>query len=434
MEWEIQKNGSKRRRWRKIVFFFILLFGGALLSKHLWFQEKPIPAEVELVRRGRVEALVPSISAGTIAPWRKALISAEYPGVVERLPVREGEGVQKGAILAQLDDREARSRVRSLEANLQTAIRRLEQARLAWKMSALVTEATLSQEKARLDEAERNFKRTQELFSRKLVPVAAMDQARTEYRVAQERFESAQAHLQEQEVKAEEIKVAQANVEQLTASLELARLQLDKMTIRAPFSGLITRLLVEEGEFIGMGTKGEVLGVATPIAELSDTSKLLVKAEIDEVDLGKIRLGQPVKVTLDAYPDQVFTGTLHQIAPRVDTTRDQNRTVQVEVEVSFAELRFAIGMSADIEILVDAADNTLMVPTLAINEGKEGKYVWTVKEGVVSKRPIQVGLSNWDVTEVITGVTEGEAVVVSLNRRNLQEGMRVKVVTASDHR
>lgn len=434
MEWEIQKNGSKRKRWGKTVFFFILLLGGALLSKHLWFQEKPISVEVELVRRGRVEALVPSISAGTIAPWRKALISAEYPGVVERLLVREGEEVQKGAILAQLDDREARSRVRSLEASLQTAIRRLEQARLAWKMSASVTEATLSQEKARLDEAERNFKRTQELFSRKLVPVAAMDQARTEYRVAQERFESARAHLQEQEVKAEEIKVAQANVEQLTASLELARLQLDKMTIRAPFSGLITRLLVEEGEFIGMGTKGEVLGVATPIAELSDTSKLLVKAEIDEVDLGKIRLGQPVKVTLDAYPDQVFPGTLHQIAPRVDTTRDQNRTVQVEVEVSFAELRFAIGMSADIEILVDAADHTLMVPTLAINEGKEGKYVWTVEEGVVSKRPIQIGLSNWDVTEVIMGVTEGEAVVVSLNRRDLQEGMRVKVVTASDHR
>ncbi|RMF88647.1 MAG: biotin/lipoyl-binding protein, partial [Nitrospinota bacterium] len=218
MEWEEQKSGRKGRRRRLgILLVLVLLGSGFILQRFL--TAKPLAVEVALVQRGTVESLVPSVSSGTVTPGKEVILSAEYPGTIRQILVREGERVEAGATIARLDDREARNRVRSLEASLRAAQQQLEQARLALQMTASLTDATLAQEKARMEEAERNFSRIKSLFARKLVSESAMDQARTEYAVARKRFESALASLREREIKAQAVKVAEAKVEELTASL-----------------------------------------------------------------------------------------------------------------------------------------------------------------------------------------------------------------------
>jgi HlyD family secretion protein len=163
-------------------------------------------------------------------------------------------------------------------------------------------------------------------------------------------------------------------------------------------------------------------GIPTPPAvDLIDYSCVLVSAPMDEVDAPSVQVAMPVRVTLDAFRDQVFPGRVRRVAPYVVDLEKQARTVEVEVELDDLALaeRLLPGYSADIEVIVETREQALRIPTEAVLEGNR---ILVLEEGVLIERQLSTGLGNWRWTEVTEGLTAGEQVVVSVDRPGVSAG------------
>jgi len=150
---------------------------------------------------------------------------------------------------------------------------------------------------------------------------------------------------------------------------------------------------------------------------------------MDEVDSGNIHPGQPARVTFDSYPGRQFDGRVLRVAPYVLDREEQNRTVEIEVELDDpSAVRLLPGTSADVEVLLEARERVLRVPTSALIEGEK---VLVAENGVLAERKLGIGLKNWDWTEVRSGLAAGDLVVVSLDRPEVQAGAKVRPVRQS---
>jgi HlyD family secretion protein len=164
---------------------------------------------------------------------------------------------------------------------------------------------------------------------------------------------------------------------------------------------------------------------------------MIVRAPIDEVDSSKVKSGMEARVTLQPFPDKDLRGVVTYVAPIVKTTKEQNRTVDVEVEVKEGLTVCRPGMSADVTVVLSSKDNVVYVPADAVMFKPDGNFVYTIHGGTVVSRKVELGLTNWDTCEILSGVNEGEQVIVSLDVRGIKEGSRVvvapeqKVVRAS---
>ncbi len=416
----------------------ILVALGAAAGGFWWirYSSRSIAVTVSPVRVGTVEATVVSISSGTVTAAADSTLIAEHFGRVSAIRCEEGDRVSEGDVLIELDSREARARLDLAKANLRVGEARLSQARTVAEIQDSVSETDVEQARARFKNATAEFARIERLRNEDAVSTAQYDQAKLALDLAREALDAAETTLRQRAVRQQEIRAAEASVEQLKAAVEVAEAQLDKCFIRAPFDGLVAEVFVEVGESVG-----QVTALATtfaPMCRLVDDSSLIVEAPMDEADIGLIEVGQTAYVTFDAYPDSVVEGCVRFISPVVETSRAQNRTVAVEVELDSADearldgALYKVGMSADVTVVVDQKDNVLYVPTDAIMNRPEGSFVYVFEDGRVAKRAIEVGLSNWDTSEVVAGLDEGDEVVVSLDVTDLAPGARVYRATTEE--
>jgi HlyD family secretion protein len=208
------------------------------------------------------------------------------------------------------------------------------------------------------------------------------------------------------------------------AGVEAALATLQRTQLRAPFDGVIAEINGELGEFV---TPSPV-GVATlPTVDLIDTSCLFIRAPIDEVDAPEVRAGLTAWITLDAFKDRRFSGKVRRVAPYVLDLEKQSRTVDVEAVIDDPEMNVLLpGYSADVEVILDERENVLFVPTSVILEDSS-VYVIPADGGVLEKRTIETGLANWEQTEVISGLREGEHVVRSIDRDGVEEGATARI-------
>ena len=162
-----------------------------------------------------------------------------------------------------------------------------------------------------------------------------------------------------------------------------------------------------------------------------DPSSLYVSAPLDEVDSAKVQTGQLAKVTVDSHPGRVFAGRVVRVAPFVLDVEAQNRTVEVEVELDEAGLAAGLlpGTSADVEVVLEVREGVLRIPTAALLEGGR---VLVPADGSLEERALEVGLRNWDWTQVLSGLEQGERVVVSLDRVEVRPGARVRIEDGAD--
>jgi HlyD family secretion protein len=212
---------------------------------------------------------------------------------------------------------------------------------------------------------------------------------------------------------------ANASVEVSQARLSVVQAALDRTRLTAPFAGTVAEVNGEVGEFV---TPSPV-GIPTPPAvDLMDISCLYVSAPMDEVDAPEIRVGMPTKISMDSIPDTKFDGKVRRVAPYVLETEKQARTVDVEVDFLCQEdcRNMMPGYSADIEVILKSRENTLRIPTEALLEGN--KIVLFGADGVLHERKVETGLSNWEWTEVTSGLAEGDEVVVSVEREGVEDG------------
>jgi HlyD family secretion protein len=361
---------------------------GALAAAVWWLQRpEPIAVVVAEVGRGRVESTIANTRAGTVEACQRTRLSTILGGRIEVLAVKEGDPVKKGQLLMQLwnDDIQAQEAV--ARAQVESARKRVLQA------------CTLA------DNAARALKRQLELSERGFVSANAIDNAR------------ASADAQQATCA-----TAKADVEQALASVRLAQVQRGRTVLVAPFDGTVAKIVGEVGEY----STPSPPGVPTPPAiDLIDESCLYVSAPMDEVDAPKVHAGQPVRISLDAMPGQFFPGRVRRVAPYVTAVEKQSRTV--DVEASFDEPsgvgRLLVGYSADVEVVLEARDDVLRVPTAALLEGNRVLVVGA--DGRLAERRIRPGLANWEFTEVEDGVRAGERIVTSLERAGVEPGVPV---------
>jgi HlyD family secretion protein len=211
---------------------------------------------------------------------------------------------------------------------------------------------------------------------------------------------------------------AGTQVQEAEARIRASRADTARTVVRAPFDGIVAEVNGELGEFLTPSPPG----IPTlPAIDLIDDSCLYVSAPIDEVDAAQLEVGMPGRITLDAYRGRHFPGKVRRIAPYVLALEKQARTVEVEVEFDDPgdARHLLVGYSADIEIVVAGRDNVLRVPTTAIQPGNR---VLVLAGDALEERTVETGLSNWEFTEVRSGLQRGEQVVTSLERPGVKAG------------
>ncbi|MBI5039181.1 MAG: efflux RND transporter periplasmic adaptor subunit [Nitrospirae bacterium] len=381
------------------AIIFLLIVG---LIVYLYSHKTPVEVRVIKVRRGMVERTITGVSSGTVDPLKRVRLQALLPVRIKEVNFKEGERVKKGDVIIQLDDSEIR-----IKLDLQRAARR-------------GAELRLHETEERYRFAAQNYARTKRLFEEGVVPDNVLDEVKTQYTTIGKGYE-----------------IAKNAIHEASLSVQLAEEELEKTHIRATFDGLISFLDATVGEMPAYtGLEGTTLTPQStvssletkPFCEVIDDSVLKVKVPFDEVDAVKIRPGQSTKITSDTMPDQVFIGQVAYVSPVVSKTLEQNRTVDVEVDIDKTDKgRLPVGASVDAEIILETEKDVLIVPTNVVIEKEGKKFVYVVEGDVLKKRMITSGISNWEFTRVLNGLKEGERVITSLDVEGIQEGLRVRI-------
>jgi len=370
----------------------ILITAGLVITAaglYVWLaRAEPITVEVVSVERGSVTETVTNTRAGTLEACRRARMAPPSAGQIARLAVREGDQVDQGDILLELWNED-------LKSELDLARREVAAAR------ARAEEACVSARVAR-----RESERLSAVLERGLVSVDAAERAAGE---AEAREAACRAATQS-------VSVADARVDSARAAIE-------RTLLRAPFAGIVAELNGKVGEFV---TPSPV-GIPTPPAvDLVDTGCLYVTAPIDEVDAPRIRAGMPARVTLDAFRDRAFPARVRRVAPYVLDVEKQARTVEVEAEIEIPDdVALLPGYSADLEVILEERENALRLPTRALIEGDD---VFVLADsGLLERRELELGLGNWEWTEVRSGLSAGDRVVLSVDREGLAAGAPARI-------
>ena len=392
-------------------------------------REKGVEVRFESV--GRRDLVAAVTASGKIQPKKKVDVSADITGRITRIAVREGDYVQKGQFLLQIDPT-------IYEANLQRAQAAMSSA-----------EAGAVQARANRDQASRLLARTKDLREQNpnLVSPEQLEQAQTAFEIADANATASQ-HF----------------TEQSRAALQEARDQLAKTHLVAPMAGRITRLAVEEGEVAVPGTFSRETGL---LLTVSDLSVIQVKVQVDETDVVRLHLADSVEVTIDAFPDTAFVGRVTKISDSAILTAassvggQNDRAVDYEVEITLSNPPSDVrpDLSATSRIVTDTRKQALAIPIIALTvrentpvkteqrggatataapapasptgtdtKKKEAEGVFVVSNGVATFRPVKVGIAGEEYFEVMEGVREGDTIVAGPYQaiRDLKEGARVK--------
>jgi len=354
-----------------------------------WYFTRPTPVAVTLVtaERGLVSATVANTRAGTVDACRRAGLSPASAGQIANLPVKDGERVAAGDLLLELWNED-------IEAELTLAQRDADASRSRAREACVVAAV-----------AKRDAERLVSLRAERLASEEVADQA-------QGRAESTAAACTAGE---DATRVAEARVDVTNAHLERTRL-------RAPFAGVIAEVNGELGEFV---TPSPV-GIPTPpTVDLIDASCLYISAPIDEVDAPRVRAGLPARISLDAFPDRAFPGHVRRVAPYVLDVEKQARTVEIEAEFDNPEeTGLLAGYSADVEVVLDERADTLRVPTSVILPD-ETVFLLDPATSRIVTRKVEIGIANWEYTEITGGLAAGDRVVSSVDRDGVGDGALV---------
>lgn len=448
----------------------VVLIGVALVVLPLM---RPRPAslsdlgEIDTVVRGNLAAVVEA--TGNLSPVAQSNVAFSTAGRLAQIRVATGDRVQAGQVLALLDTKDLELQLAQAQAGLKVAEANLEkvlagarsediavaqsnlaqavasrqelevslaaateQARLSWIQAANALRDAqaaytrlywdnreLEQRLARYDQELPEENKDAEAKAWRAVEnaEAAMEQARLAYEQALQRqntslqsarlqVASAQANLERllSGATAQDIAVAQASVEQSRAAVAVAQAQLDKATLTAPFAGVVATLLVEEGSQVNS---------ATPILILLDPSAYYVDVEVDEVDISRVQVGQAVSITLDALPGVELAARVQEMA--LSPSPGQGVvTYRVRVRITdLEEAQVRPGMTANVRIITQRAENVLIVRRRAVRMENGQAYVERVLPGEVLERvPVRLGLEDPTYVEIVSGLQEGDRVFV----------------------
>jgi len=412
---------SRGMKWGLIIGVLAVAAGGGVA--YSLNKKKNAGTEVRMEQVARRDLVSAVTASGKIEPKTSVDISADITGRIIRIAVEEGDLVNKGQFLIQIDP-----------AQYQAAVSRAEGV-------VSSTQATLLQTRANRDQAERAWKRANELtkLGPNLIAPATAEEARTALDVAEATYQATRAQL-----------------DQSRASLREAKDNLSKTRLVSPIKGRVVRLAVEEGEVAVPGTFSRETGLLLTIADLS---VILAKVQVDETDVVRLTANDSVEVTIDAYPDSAFIGRVTRVSQSAKLTTTQtasgssDRAVDFDVEITLNEPPPDIrpDLSCTARVVTDTRRNALSIPIIALtvrdhervpNENnpaldtmtrrrpgeQEEEGVFLVQNGIANFRPVKVGIAGDEFFEVVDGLRGGETIVAGTYQaiRDLKDGGKVR--------
>ena len=404
------------RRTRVVVAIVVMLAIVVSLTVVANQRQKGRGTEVRLEEVGTRDLTAIVTASGKIEAKTKVDISADITGRITRLYVREGDLVEPGQILVQIDPAQYQSAVSRAEAFLASS------------------DANLLQSRANMDQAKRQMDRS-----------LAIQQTNADL-IAREVVEQAQ---QQYEVSLATFQANRAAVDQAKASLQEAKDNLAKTRLFSPIAGRVVRLAVEEGEVAVPGTFSRETGLLMTVADLS---VVLAKVDVDETDVVRLSPGDSVGITIDAFPDTTFIGRVTKISNSAKLTAaaggDQAVDFEVEVTLDNPPSDVRPDLSATARIITDVRPQALSIPIIALTvrehetvpnetsgtpaatdtKKKETEGVFVVMNGMAHFRPVKVGIAGDEYFEVLHGVQPGDTVVAGPYQaiRDLKDSTRVR--------
>ncbi|HEX7730519.1 MAG TPA: efflux RND transporter periplasmic adaptor subunit [Terracidiphilus sp.] len=360
------------------------------------------PNRIAKVTRGDVARSV--VATGKIQPITKVEVKSKASGIVEKLYVDINNHVKKGQPLAQLDQQEISAQVDAQRAQLAAA-----------EANVATYQANIEQDKVNaaapdLPMYKATLERYRQMLSEGVVSRQAFDDANKDYLAALTRRDSSKAQVL---VDTARLKQARAQVQQSQASLKQLEEQLSYTTITAPMDGVILSRDVEIGDAVSSIL---VLGsTATLVMTEGDTTQVYVQGKVDEADIAHVYMSQPARIKVESFRDRIFNGKVTKIAP-LGVEKDNVTTFEVRVSIDNPGGELKANMTANAEILLDEHKGVLTVPENAVvyDNKKEASVDVpdaTQKEGT-RRVHVKVGLSNGSVTEILSGLKEGDQVVL----------------------
>ncbi|HUK87407.1 MAG TPA: efflux RND transporter periplasmic adaptor subunit [Terriglobales bacterium] len=399
------KNGKNKKRKK---FFYIggsiLLIVVAVIAVSAFTRGggKLDPSKLAKVERGDLAKSV--VATGKIEPITKVEIKSKASGIVQKLYVDFDDKVKEGQLLAELDKEQIQAAVRSAEAALAAAQANERAA------AADVERAKVDAESPDVPLLLRAYQRAQQMAKDGVVSQSSLDDAQKAYELAVNKQQGARAQLVTNKAK---LAQAQAQVQQAQAALASAQEDLHYATITAPIAGTVLSRDVEVGDAVSSIL---VLGSsATLVMTLGDTSQVYVKGKVDESDIGKVYLGQPARIKVESFKDKTFNGKVTKIAP-MGVEKDNVTTFEVRVSIDNPGGELKANMTANAEVILDEHKGVLMVPEGALIYDKDKKASVQVPDpnakGGMRKVAVTIGISNGVKTEVLSGLKEGDQVIL----------------------
>jgi HlyD family secretion protein len=405
-EADVNGNGSSKKRKKRLIYggiglaLVLLIAGGLIAATH--GGTKIEPSKLQKVEKGDLAKSV--VATGKVTPITKVEVKSKASGIVKKLLVEAGDKVKKGQLLAQLDKVEIEAQVEQSRAAVDSA-------------EASLTSSEADYERAKVDAEgpdvpllKRAYDRATGMAKEGVVSTSALEDAQKNYELAlnKQNVSKAQATV----LKA---KIAQSRGQlgQDRANLKQLEEQLSYTDIQSPIDGVVLSRDVEMGDAVSSIL---VLGSsATLVMTLGDISSVYVKGKVDESDIGRVYLGQPARIKVESFKDKTFNGVVTKISP-MGVEKDNVTTFEVRVSINNPGGELKAEMTANAEIILEEHKNVLQIPEGSIIYDKDKKASVEVpdtsaKDGK-KKVAVNIGISNGAKTELLSGLKEGDEVVL----------------------
>ncbi len=377
-----------------VIIGLVVVLGGGSLAGYRFYknQSQNLQYKTEKVQKGSLSAQV--IATGTVNPVTLVQVGSQVSGAIIKLFADFNSVVRQGQVIAQIDPALFQAKVDQSEADLKNA------------------RASLEKEKTSLADNLRTLNRYKTLFQSNLVAQTDVDQAQTKY-----------------DLSTASVKTAQAQIETAQANLASARTNLNYTTIRSPVNGTVVARNVDVGQTVAASLQAPTLFT---IAQ--DLKEMQVDTNVDEADIGRVKVGQTATFTVDSYPGEPFTALVSQVR-NAPTTVQNVVTYDVVLRVKNSELKLKPGMTANVSLIIEEKEDVLKIPNSALRfkpprkdggapldakKQKKGSVVWVLSaENKPVPASIRPGITDGQFTEVVGGkLKEGDAVITELLQNN----------------
>lgn len=373
-----------KRKLFAIVGIIVIVIIGLIVLKSILRNKntKEQTFRTVLVEKGTI--LVKITESGKVEPVTTVNIKSELAGKVKKFFVEEGDSVKAGDKLALVQQESSQARqVAQVRASLERA-------------------------KLDLEDAERNLERKRELYEKGFIAKKDVEDAEKSYKSSKIQYELSEKQLW----------LVLGGTEPIKAQ-SLASKAFYNIIVTSPISGVVINLNVEEGEMITSGTQA-FGGGGTVLMTIADLSKMIVKTDINEVDVVKVRVEQTANIGFDAIRGKVFRGVVKKIAP-AGTIEGNIVVYPVEVEILDLNELIKPGMTADLDIIIGRAEDVLCVPKETITEKDGRTMVILIKNGKSVPQPVVTGLEDDVKVEIKEGLKEGDKLLITRFERRLPE-------------